>query len=153
MPAGEHGADDIRGVGCIAGRVECRARGEQQKDAAAEPESLDQSRDCKRRTARRLRRGIGDDHRLRRAFNWFLGHANTLRIESSYGFRSTPRSVMIALISRAGVTSNAGCRTPIPSGAIETPFIDVTSAALRSSIGIDAPFGQFTSIVDSGAAM
>ena len=49
-------------------------------------------------------------------------------LRSKGGF-NTPRSVMIAVISRAGVTSNAGWRTAMPSGAMLTVRIDPSRRA------------------------
>src|SRR5262249_48629934 len=76
----------------------------------------------------------------------------TARMASSYGARRTPRSVMMAVMSAAGVTSKARCRTATPTGGTRVPPICVTSAALRSSIGMAASLGQWMSIVDTGAA-
>ena len=61
---------------------------------------------------------------------------------TSYGGRCTPASVTIAVISSAGVTSNAGLRAGKRS---------VTSAGSRSSIGIPAPVGVARSTVEVGA--
>ena len=55
---------------------------------------------------------------------------------------TTPRSVMRPVTSAAGVTSNAGLTTATPSGAQRSPRKPVTSAAARSSIGIDAAVGH-----------
>ena len=51
----------------------------------------------------------------------------------------TPFSVIIAVIFLLGVTSKAGFPTSIPSGAIFTPLISVTSLESLSSIGIESP--------------
>jgi hypothetical protein len=61
-----------------------------------------------------------------------------------YGAVCTPRSVTIASISPAGVTSKAGFR------ASNRP---VTSAGSRSSIGISAPLAVARSTVELGATM
>jgi hypothetical protein len=60
-------------------------------------------------------------------------------IPSPYGSLTIPFSVMMAVMYRFGVTSKAGLLTLIPSGAMRTPRISVTSAAARSSIGIASP--------------
>src|SRR5262249_55624138 len=67
------------------------------------------------------------------------------RSQKRYGGRMTPRSVMMAAISRAGVTSKAGLNT----GAAPPRR---PSAASRSSIGISAPEASVGSIVENGAA-
>ena len=51
----------------------------------------------------------------------------------------TPRSQMIARISRAGVTSNAGLYTSMSLGAVWRPKPCVISAACRCSMGICSP--------------
>src|SRR4029077_12243182 len=43
------------------------------------------------------------------------------RSDFSYGGRTTPRSVIIAVIRRPGVTSNAGCRALLLRGATRRP--------------------------------
>jgi len=58
---------------------------------------------------------------------------------------------MIAVMNRAGVTSNAGCAAGT-SGEIFIPRRWVTSSADRSSIGICAPVAADASSVDIGAA-
>src|SRR3990170_4706569 len=68
-----------------------------------------------------------------------------------YGARRTPSSVTIPVISAAGVTSNDGLRTAVPSGAMRCPRTSVTSSADRSSIGIPDPSGVARSTDDSGA--
>src|SRR5207244_10047233 len=73
--------------------------------------------------------------------------------EKLYGGRKTPRSVMIAAISEAGVTSNAGLKTGDSSGAVCCAPTRRTSEASRSSIGMRAPDGSAGSIVENGAAM
>src|SRR5262245_10597778 len=72
--------------------------------------------------------------------------------DSAYGGRNTPRSVMMPVMRRCGVTSNAGLRTKAPSGASRLPARWVTSCALRSSIGMCWPSGVSRSIVELGAA-
>src|SRR5688572_25334414 len=72
--------------------------------------------------------------------------------DSTYGGRKTPRSVMIAVMNFAGVTSNEGLRTCAPSGASWLLPTCVTSRASRSSIGILSPSAVARSIVDHGAA-
>ncbi|QSS57398.1 hypothetical protein I7I53_11557 [Histoplasma capsulatum var. duboisii H88] len=84
-------------------------------------------------------------------------------------FSTTPTSVIIPSTSAAGVTSNAGFHTPIPSAATvivsiaPSPFpfpssptrgprILVTSFSGRSSITISAPVFVFISMVVRGAA-
>ncbi|KAG5288380.1 hypothetical protein I7I50_01627 [Histoplasma capsulatum G186AR] len=82
-------------------------------------------------------------------------------------FSTTPTSVIIPSTSAAGVTSNAGFHTPIPSAATvivsiaPSPFpssptrgprIFVTSFSGRSSITISAPVFVFISMVVRGAA-
>jgi hypothetical protein len=42
-------------------------------------------------------------------------------MRARFGFFTTPRSVMIPVISSAGVTSKAGLRTETPSGAQRLP--------------------------------
>src|ERR1700752_635508 len=73
-----------------------------------------------------------------------------------------PRSVIRPVTSRAGVTSKAGLAAGLPEGATRTVAMDpssalpvtiVTSAALRSSIGISAnPSETAQSIVEEGRA-
>jgi hypothetical protein len=63
-----------------------------------------------------------------------------------------PRSVMIAVISAAGVTSKAGWRARAPFGAMERPRNLTTSFTDRSSMGMPVPVGVFPSIVEKGAA-
>src|SRR5581483_5308136 len=62
--------------------------------------------------------------------------------DSAYGCRCTPRSVTIAAIRDAGVTSNAGFRAAKRA---------VTSSPERSSIGMPSPEGVARSTVELGA--
>ena len=55
--------------------------------------------------------------------------------------RTTRRSVTIAVISSAGVTSNAGLRVRVPAGAVRTPPNAVSSSEGRSSMMIAVPSG------------
>ena len=80
---------------------------------------------------------------------------------SSYGARAMPRSVMMAVMRDAGVTSKAGWRAPTPSGANRIvwncpsspePLAWVTSSEDRSSMGMSLPLAQAESIVVMGAA-
>src|SRR5688572_14778270 len=67
---------------------------------------------------------------------------------SSWGLKM-PRSVIMAVIYSAGVTSNAGLKTMTPLGAIIGPLkIEVTSCGRRCSIGISLPDGVARSIVE-----
>ena len=59
---------------------------------------------------------------------------------------------MIAEISAAGVTSNAGLNTGEPSGAVAWAPTRRTSAPTRSSSGMGAPEGSAGTSVDYGAA-
>ncbi len=77
---------------------------------------------------------------------------DTCGTANEYGARNTPRSVTIAVINSAGVTSNAGLYTRTPSGAVGMPYSVVTSAGDLCSIGISTPLASFASIVDDGAA-
>ena len=61
------------------------------------------------------------------------------------------RSVTIAVIRSAGVTSKAGLIAVAPSGVVRTPWNEHTSAAPRSSIGMWLPVGVPGSTVVSGA--
>src|SRR3989454_1651997 len=72
--------------------------------------------------------------------------------QKRYGGRTTPRSVMIAAMSRAGVTSKAGLNTGDAPGAVCCVPTRRTSDASRSSIGISAPEASAGSIVENGAA-
>ena len=74
-------------------------------------------------------------------------------IETSYGARNIPFSVIIPVISSFGVTSNAGFKNLIPSAQTVLPLICETSSCERSSIGISLPDLMFLSIVESGAAI
>src|ERR687898_1565700 len=65
---------------------------------------------------------------------------------------NTPLSVMMPVISLAGVMSKAGFHTPTPGGAVRIPCQVATSSDSRCSIGIPAPFGVATSTVEEGAA-
>ncbi len=56
--------------------------------------------------------------------------------------RSTPRSVMIAVTSAAGVTSNAGFQTRAPAGAARAPRQPATSSLPRCSIGMWRAVGR-----------
>ena len=56
--------------------------------------------------------------------------------DSPYGARSTPRSVMMAAMYLAGVTSKAGLQMPTPLGVSCLPPWWVTSTAGRSSMGM-----------------
>jgi hypothetical protein len=69
-----------------------------------------------------------------------------------YGGRNTPRSVMMALNSAAGVTSKAGLNTGDAVGAVWRPATPRTSAASRSSITMVSPLGIDGSMVEDGAA-
>ncbi len=69
-----------------------------------------------------------------------------------YGAVSTPSSVMIPVMSSAGVTSNDGLRTSVSGGAMRTPRICRTSMALRSSIGMSLPSAVARSTLLIGAA-
>jgi hypothetical protein len=75
-----------------------------------------------------------------------------LRILWAFGRRMIPRSVMMAEMSRAGVTSNAGLYTCTPAGAVRRPKPSVISSAARCSIGIFYPSAMERSKVDDGAA-
>src|SRR5262249_39820129 len=68
------------------------------------------------------------------------------------GACATPRSVMIAVTYRLGVTSKAGLATCTPSGAIAECWMCVTSRLGRCSIGMCAPEGKLRSSVEIGAA-
>jgi len=46
-----------------------------------------------------------------------LGVLASAATRARFGFFTTPRSVMMPVISSAGVTSNAGLRTETPCGA------------------------------------
>src|ERR1039457_3838020 len=48
----------------------------------------------------------------------------SVRSDSVYGARATPRSVMIAVTYRLGVTSKAGFSTGVPAGATAWPTRD-----------------------------
>src|SRR5947208_1466887 len=87
---------------------------------------------------RELEEIVGGDHEQGRL------HARTIArtSESAYGDSWTPCSVTIALISCAGVTSNAGLCAAKRS---------VTSAGSRCSIGISAPRAVRWSTVELGA--
>ena len=65
---------------------------------------------------------------------------------------STPTSVMIAVISSAGVTSKARLSAAVSSGAIARAEHLTTSSPARSSIGIAAPEAWRDRRCDSGAA-
>ncbi len=78
----------------------------------------------------------------------------------SPGF-TMPRSVMMAVMSLAGVTSKAGLRALAPFGAMrtlssfprdESPQQQSTSSSERSSMGMLAPEAHSLSIVLVGAA-
>src|SRR5215470_13937071 len=65
----------------------------------------------------------------------------------------TPRSVMMPVSKRAGVTSNAGFATAVPEGAIASPPEgSSTSSAPRSSIGMPSPSTSVQSMVAEGTA-
>jgi hypothetical protein len=66
--------------------------------------------------------------------------------------RSTPRSVMMPVMSAAGVTSNAGFHTPMPMAATRSPRTCVSSSGARSSMRMLAPSGVCGSSVEHGAA-
>ena len=74
------------------------------------------------------------------------------RIDSLNGARKTPRSVMMAVIFFAGVTSKAGFSIRTPCGVTCDPCTWVTSRAARCSIGIRSPEAVARSIVLNGAA-
>src|SRR6185437_4168285 len=63
-----------------------------------------------------------------------------------------PRSVMMPLSNRPGVTSNAGLSTRVPAGAITSSSGPMTSSAPRSSIAIASPSARVQSIVLDGTA-
>jgi hypothetical protein len=58
----------------------------------------------------------------------------------------------MAVMSAAGVTSNAGLYTPASGGAVNTPNPRRTSSASRCSISIASPLGIAGSNVLHGAA-
>ena len=60
-------------------------------------------------------------------------------------------SQTMAVINPAGVTSNAGLKTPTPSGALAQPWKRVTSRGLRSSMGISSPLSIEKSKLERGA--
>ena len=66
--------------------------------------------------------------------------------------RTTPFSVMIPAMSAAGVTSNDGFQTSMPSAATRFPRLWVISVAGLSSMTISAPFAVDGSRVLTGAA-
>ena len=66
---------------------------------------------------------------------------------------ATPRSVTSAHTSSAGVTSNAGLRTRVPSTDTSEPPTESTSSAPRSSISIPSPSARAGSIEETGPAM
>src|SRR5262245_1083224 len=78
--------------------------------------------------------------------------SNARLSDSLYGGLKMPRSVMMPVMKRCGVTSNAGFQTSASAGDICEPPTCVTSRALRSSIGMPAPSAVFRSMVDNGAA-
>ncbi len=63
-----------------------------------------------------------------------------------------PFSVMMPVINRAGVTSNAGLYTATPSGAVCRPKPCVTSRGSRCSMGMLSPEASDRSKVLVGAA-
>ena len=73
-------------------------------------------------------------------------------MRTRYGGRWTPRSVTIAVISSAGVTSKAGFHTGDSAGAVGRPATSRTSAGSRSSMTMAEPSGMAGSIVEVGAA-
>lgn len=73
-------------------------------------------------------------------------------LRNSFGLK-TPTSVIIPVINSAGVTSNDGFQTPIPSAAIWNSLMCVISLRGRSSILISLPVFVLKSIVVIGAAM
>ena len=78
--------------------------------------------------------------------------ARVLAIVSAWTGWIIPFSQIIAVMSSAGVTSNAGFQAEASSGAIRRPMGQRTSSGERSSIGIDSPFGRVRSNVLLGAA-
>ena len=74
------------------------------------------------------------------------------RSAGSNGPLRTPSSVMIPVMSSAGVTSKAGLRTSVPGGAMRTPRNSRTSSGLRSSMTIAEPSGVARSTEDVGCA-
>ena len=61
----------------------------------------------------------------------------------------TPRSVMMPVISAAGVTSKAGFNTSTPDGAMGSPPCTlVTSVGLRCSMGMSSPLFVSRSMVE-----
>lgn len=80
-----------------------------------------------------------------------IAQAEAATAPQTKGGVSTPRSETQAVINDAGVTSKAGLKTGVPSGATFTPSGRDISAGDRSSIGISAPVGQAGSKLDEGA--
>ena len=72
-------------------------------------------------------------------------------IDSEKGALRTPRSVMIAAMYLAGVTSKAGFSMPTHSGVTRRPFRWVTSRASRCSMGMSLPVTVSGSMVLNGA--
>src|SRR6185295_15183700 len=64
----------------------------------------------------------------------------------------SPRSVRMARMSAAGVTSKAGLRAVVRGGQVRSSPQSVTSAGARSSMGMARPSGQARSKVEAGAA-
>ena len=62
-------------------------------------------------------------------------------MDSVKGARRTPRSVMMAVMYLAGVTSKAGFSMPTPSGVIWMPLEWVTSRGSRCSMGMSVAGG------------
>src|SRR5213078_1705956 len=78
--------------------------------------------------------------------------ASSAAIAAAVGGRATPRSQTNAVISSAGVTSNAGLRTATSGSVIRPPPGRRTSSASRSSISISSPLGSAGSTDDVGPA-
>uniref|UniRef100_A0A182M8V7 Uncharacterized protein n=1 Tax=Anopheles culicifacies TaxID=139723 RepID=A0A182M8V7_9DIPT len=88
---------------------------------------------------------------LMSAFSYKETFEKRFHLFCSLGF-NTPRSVIMPVISSAGVTSNAGFQHPMPGAAILCPPMCVSSCSGRSSILICVPSAIATSIEVNGAA-
>src|SRR5690348_2814069 len=76
---------------------------------------------------------------------------NIRRIEAASGLSITPRSVTMASINSAGVTSKTGFHAFAPCTTVRDPACESSSAGSRSSISIALPEGVSMSTVDDGA--
>ena len=101
--------------------------------------------------ARDVRIGTMKSERVAKDCQAKAGCTKSRAMLSVSGWRTTPRSVIKASMSPAGVTSKTGFQARASAGLCATPWQRNTSLSARSSMGIPRPSAVAASIVLIGA--